>query len=116
MSPDHTLVQAALSGADNVGMGKHRLVVGVATLLYVGLGAWVVYIIAFPITDQNSDLRSFDPVANGIIIGVYLAGAALLFRWARARRTWRVILVPIAFVPAVLLALIGTLLAIDAVG
>jgi hypothetical protein len=116
MSPDGKPVQGAFSDADNTGMGKHRLAVGVAALLYVGLGAWVVYIIAFPISDQNSDLSSFDPFAQGIIIGVYLVGAALLIRWARAHRTWRVLLVPIAFIPAALLALIGTLLAIDAVG
>jgi hypothetical protein len=116
MSPDVSRFRVPFSDADNTRMGKHRLAVGVAALLYVGLGAWVVYIIAFPISDQSSDLSSLDPVAYGIIVGVYLAGAALLIRWARAHRTWRVLLVPIAFVPAALLALIGTLLAIDAVG
>lgn len=109
-------LRAALSAADNVGMGERRPAVGVATLLYLALGGWVVYINAFPVDDQNSDLSWFDPVGRGVVIGVYLVGAALLIRWARAGRTWRVLLVPIAFVPAALLAVMGTLLAVDALG
>ena len=83
----------------------------------VGLGAWVVYIIAFPISDQNSDLRAGSIQSRtASSLASIVVGAGLLIRWARAHRTWRVILVPIAFVLAVLLAVIGTLLAINAVG
>jgi hypothetical protein len=102
--------------ADSVRVSRHRLVVGIAVLLYLGLGGLVIHAIAAG-SAPDSDLSDLDPVFDAIIAVVYVVGAGLLVRNARSGKTWRALLVPFAFffpallitVSLVLLALGGTL-------
>jgi hypothetical protein len=90
-------------------MSRHRPVAGIAVVLYLGLGVWMGYAVA----DQRhgtSGLHSLDPIFGAITVIVYLGGAALLLRNVRAGKRWWMLLVPVAFVPVLLSALIVALL------
>jgi hypothetical protein len=58
-------------------------VVGIAALLYLGLGGLVIHAIAMG-SDPDSDLSDLDPVFDAIVACVYVAGAALLVTNARS--------------------------------
>ena len=72
-----------------------------ASVVYVVLGAAVV-------TTAVSlyDSVYFAPYASLIVVAIYLIGAGFLVGLARAGRSWLMLLVPVAVVPAVLCGLI----------
>ena len=92
-------------------MSRHRPVAGIAVLLYLALGVWMGYAVADE-RHGTSGLHSLDPIFGAITVVVYLGGAALLFRNVRAGKRWWMLLVPVAFVPMLLSALIVSLLAL----
>ena len=92
-------------------MSRYRPLAGFAVFLYLGLGAWMGYAAAHP-RSGSGDLASLDPVFAAITAIVYLAGGALLVRNVRAGRSWRALLVPVAFVPVLLTVVIVVLLAL----
>jgi hypothetical protein len=60
--------------------------------------------------DDTSDLSVLEPYFDGVLIGIWLAGAAFLVRLARGRRAWPTLLVPLLFFPACMLGWCGLLL------
>jgi hypothetical protein len=92
-------------------MSRHRPAAGIAVVLYLAIGAWMGYAVA----DQRhgtSGLHSLDPIFAAITVIVYLGGGALLYRSVRAGKRWWILLVPAAFVPVLLTALIVSVLAL----
>ena len=95
-------------------MSRQRPVAAIAVLLYLGLGVWMGYAVGHP-RHGTSELDSLDPAFAAITAIVYLGGGALLFRNVRAGKRWWTLLVPVAFVPALLTVLIVCLLALGRV-
>ena len=92
-------------------MSRHRSVAGIAVLLFLGLGVWMGYAVGDE-RHGTRGLHSLDPVFAAITAIVYLGCGALLFRNVRAGKSWWAVLLPVALVPALLSALIVSLLAL----
>jgi hypothetical protein len=88
-------------------VSRQRLAIGISVVLYAGIGVWFAYVVVRGGNqDPDNDLSALTPLFNGITVAVYIAGAALLVRYVRSKRVLRVLLVPVAVIPAVLISLL----------
>ena len=87
---------------------RKRIFVAAAALVYLAIGGWLVLVVRQPV-DDTSDLAVLGPYFDGVLIGIWLAGAALLLRLARGRRSWPTLLVPLLFFPASMVGWIAVL-------
>jgi hypothetical protein len=95
-------VQRHLRSVDTRIMWKRRITFAAVAVLYLGLGVGWSVRTAQTWGDDTSDLSALDPAADGAMILVYLAGAAVMTR-AYRRGQMRVVLATPLLLPVALL-------------